>query len=137
MNRRDRSPTIYEPELNIAADSNTSSQVDTRMKKLCDNVKATGATIYTVQIGAGQSAVLPYCASGPGNLFMLRNQARSPWLSRKSARQFRSCASPNSNAFSAGRIGVLLPILALNGRNRNLDECQLLGKERTSKLHNV
>jgi uncharacterized protein YegL len=54
--------------------SNTSSQVDTRMKLLCDNIKATGVTIYTVQIdtdGAGQSAVLPYCASGPGNFFML------------------------------------------------------------------
>jgi len=36
----------------------------------------------------------------------------------------------------ASRIGSL-PRLPLNGRNRNLDECQLLGKERTSKLHNV
>jgi Flp pilus assembly protein TadG len=54
--------------------SNTSTQVDARMKLLCDNIKATGVAIYTVQIdtdGAGQSAVLPYCASGPGNFFML------------------------------------------------------------------
>jgi hypothetical protein len=54
--------------------SNQSSQVDTRMKTLCDNVKATGVTIYTVQIdtdGAGQSAVLPYCASSSSNFFML------------------------------------------------------------------
>jgi von Willebrand factor type A domain len=54
--------------------SNTSTQVDGRMKALCDNIKATGVAIYTVQIdtdGAGQSAVLPYCASGPGNFFML------------------------------------------------------------------
>ncbi len=54
--------------------SSTSSQVDTRMKSLCDNIKATGVIIYTVQIdtdGAGQSPVLPYCASGPGNFFML------------------------------------------------------------------
>jgi Flp pilus assembly protein TadG len=54
--------------------SSTSSQVDDRMKMLCDNIKATGVTIYTVQIdtdGAGQSAVLPYCASGTGNFFML------------------------------------------------------------------
>jgi hypothetical protein len=62
--------------------SNQSSQVDTRMKTLCDNIKAvqdpnTGKskfTIYTVQIdtdGAGQSAVLPYCASGSSNFFML------------------------------------------------------------------
>ena len=44
------------------------------MKNLCDNVKATGVTIYTVQIdtdGAGQSAVLPYCASGSSRFFML------------------------------------------------------------------
>lgn len=56
--------------------SATSSQVDTRMRTQCDNIKATGVTIYTVQIdtdGAGQSAVLPYCASGPGNFFMLTN----------------------------------------------------------------
>jgi Flp pilus assembly protein TadG len=54
--------------------SSQSSQVDTRMKTLCDNIKASGVTIYTVQIdtdGAGQSAVLPYCASGSSNFFML------------------------------------------------------------------
>jgi Flp pilus assembly protein TadG len=54
--------------------SSTSTQVDTRMKLLCDNIKASGVAIYTVQIdtdGAGQSPVLPYCASGPGNFFML------------------------------------------------------------------
>lgn len=62
--------------------SHQSSQVDTRMKQLCDNIKSvidpnTGKskyTIYTVQIdtdGAGQSAVLPYCASSPSNFFML------------------------------------------------------------------
>jgi Flp pilus assembly protein TadG len=52
----------------------TSSQVDQRMRLLCDNIKAGGVTIYTVQIdtdGAGQSAVLPYCASNPGNFYML------------------------------------------------------------------
>jgi hypothetical protein len=54
--------------------SNQSSQVDARMKTLCDNIKLNGVTIYTVQIdtdGAGQSAVLPYCASGTSNFFML------------------------------------------------------------------
>ena len=54
--------------------SSQSAQVDTRMKNLCDSVKATGVTIYTVQIdtdGAGQSAVLPYCASGSSRFFML------------------------------------------------------------------
>ena len=54
--------------------SSQSSQVDARMKTLCDNIKASGTTIYTVQIdtdGAGQSAVLPYCASDTSNFFML------------------------------------------------------------------
>jgi Flp pilus assembly protein TadG len=61
--------------------SSQSSQVDTRMKTLCDNIKgvkdASGAskyTIFTVQIdtdGAGQSAVLPYCATDSSHSFML------------------------------------------------------------------
>jgi Flp pilus assembly protein TadG len=54
--------------------SSQSSQVDARMSALCTNIKAGGVTIYTVQIdtdGAGQSAVLPSCASGANNFFML------------------------------------------------------------------
>ena len=59
--------------------SNQSSQVDGRMKTLCDNIKATGVTIYTVQIdtdGAGQSAVLPYCASASNDFFMLTSPSQ-------------------------------------------------------------
>jgi Flp pilus assembly protein TadG len=59
--------------------SSQSSQVDARMKTMCDNIKATGVTIYTVQIdtdGAGQSAVLPYCASAPNNFFMLTDPSQ-------------------------------------------------------------
>jgi Flp pilus assembly protein TadG len=51
--------------------SGQSSQIDARMKTLCDKAKATGITIYTVQIaidGAGEPAVLPYCGGGPGRL---------------------------------------------------------------------
>ena len=54
--------------------SSTSTQVDTRMTTLCSAIKASGVVIYTVQIdtdGAGQSAVLPACASGASNFFML------------------------------------------------------------------
>ncbi len=54
--------------------SSQSSQVDARMTTLCTNIKASGVTIYTVQIdtdGAGQSAVLPACASNANNFFML------------------------------------------------------------------
>ncbi len=51
--------------------SGQSSQVDARMKNLCDNAKATGITIYTVQIdGAGDKAVLPYCGSGSSRFVM-------------------------------------------------------------------
>ncbi|GAC1505965.1 MAG: hypothetical protein NVS2B1_15650 [Bradyrhizobium sp.] len=44
------------------------------METLCTNIKSIGVTIYTVQIdtdGAGQSAVLPACASDPSSFFML------------------------------------------------------------------
>jgi Flp pilus assembly protein TadG len=53
--------------------SGQSSQIDARMKELCDNAKATGITIYAVQIdtdGAREPAVLPYCGSGSGRFVM-------------------------------------------------------------------
>ena len=53
--------------------SGQSSQIDTRMKKLCDKAKAIGVTIYTVPVdtdGAREPAVLPYCGGGPGRLVM-------------------------------------------------------------------
>jgi Flp pilus assembly protein TadG len=59
--------------------SSQSSQVDTRMTALCTNIKAGGVTIYTVQIdtdGAGQSAVLPACASNANNFFMLTHPSQ-------------------------------------------------------------
>jgi hypothetical protein len=50
--------------------------VDARMTALCNNIKndPRGFTVYAVQIdtdGAGPSAVLPSCASGTSNFFML------------------------------------------------------------------
>lgn len=59
--------------------ANQSSSVDGRMQTLCDNIKSTGVTIYTIQIdtdGAGQSAVLPYCASGSDKFFMLTDASQ-------------------------------------------------------------
>jgi len=72
-----------------------SSQVDTRMRTLCDNIKVGGVTIYTVQIdtdGAGQSAVLPYCASGTSNFFMLTQPSQIATAFSQSAPKSRSCA---------------------------------------------
>lgn len=59
--------------------ANQSSAVDGRMQTLCNNIKATGVTIYTIQVdtdGAGQSAVLPYCASGSDKFFMLTDASQ-------------------------------------------------------------
>jgi Flp pilus assembly protein TadG len=59
--------------------SNTSTAVDNKMATLCTNIKNSGVTIYAVQIdtdGAGVSAVLPACASGPGNFFMLTSASQ-------------------------------------------------------------
>ena len=57
-----------------------SPEVDARMTSLCNNIRndPRGITLYAVQIdtdGAGPSAVLPSCVSGPGNFFMLTNPA--------------------------------------------------------------
>jgi len=59
--------------------SSTSTQVDARMSTLCTNIKNSGVTIYTVQIdtdGAGQSAVLPACASDSSKFFMLTSSSQ-------------------------------------------------------------
>jgi uncharacterized protein YegL len=59
--------------------SATSTQVDTRMKTLCSAIKATGVTIFTVQIdtdGAGESAVLPSCATDASHFFMLTSASQ-------------------------------------------------------------
>jgi Flp pilus assembly protein TadG len=54
--------------------SDQQSQIDARMAAVCTNAKASGITIFAVQIdtdGAGESPVLPACASNPSNFFML------------------------------------------------------------------
>jgi Flp pilus assembly protein TadG len=59
--------------------SATSTQVDSRMTTLCSAIKSTGVTIFTVQIdtdGAGQSAVLPACASDASHFFMLTSSSQ-------------------------------------------------------------
>jgi Flp pilus assembly protein TadG len=51
-----------------------SVDVDNRQKLLCDNIKAAGVKIYTIQVNTGgdpTSTVLQYCASGASNFFML------------------------------------------------------------------
>lgn len=59
--------------------STQSPQVDARQQILCDNIKAAGITIYTVQVNTGgdpTSTILQYCASGSSNFFMLTSASQ-------------------------------------------------------------
>ncbi len=50
------------------------SSIDARQQKTCDNIKAAGITIYTVQVntdGSPTSALLQYCASDSSKFFLL------------------------------------------------------------------
>ena len=52
------------------------TSIDARQKILCDNAKAAGVTIYTVQVNTGTpgdptSSVLQYCASGADKFFLV------------------------------------------------------------------
>ena len=50
------------------------SSIDTRQKKTCDNIKAAGITLYTVQVNTGgdpTSTLLQDCASDAGKFFLL------------------------------------------------------------------
>jgi Flp pilus assembly protein TadG len=61
---------------------NTAPQIDARQKKLCDNAKAAGITVYTIQVNTSipadpTSAVLQYCASGPENFFVVTSASQT------------------------------------------------------------
>jgi Flp pilus assembly protein TadG len=59
--------------------STQSPQVDARQQILCDNIKAAGVTIYTIQVNTGgdpTSTILQYCASGSNNFFMLTDASQ-------------------------------------------------------------
>lgn len=52
----------------------TASSIDARQQKTCDNIKAAGITLYTVQVNTGSdptSTLLQNCASDPGKFFLL------------------------------------------------------------------
>ncbi|HYC16740.1 MAG TPA: pilus assembly protein TadG-related protein [Pseudolabrys sp.] len=52
----------------------SASSIDTRQKKTCDNIKAAGITLYTVQVNTGgdpTSTLLQSCATDAGKFFLL------------------------------------------------------------------
>ncbi len=57
-------------------DQNT---IDTRQKLMCDNVKASGVTLYTIHVntdGDPTSSVLQYCASGADKFFTVTSSGQ-------------------------------------------------------------
>jgi Flp pilus assembly protein TadG len=57
-------------------------QIDARQKILCDNIKAQGITIYTIQLNTGNpgdptSTVLQYCASGADKFYLVKSASQT------------------------------------------------------------
>ena len=53
---------------------NNQSSIDTRQEKTCDNIKAAGITLYTIQVNTGNdptSTLLQNCASSSDKFFLL------------------------------------------------------------------
>ena len=60
--------------------SNKAAQIDARQKILCDNAKAAGITIYTVQVNTGKdptSAVLKYCAQNTSSFYLITSASQT------------------------------------------------------------
>jgi Flp pilus assembly protein TadG len=56
-------------------------QIDARQKILCDNIKAQGVTVYTIQVNTGTpgdptSTVLQYCASGSDKFYLVTTSSQ-------------------------------------------------------------
>jgi hypothetical protein len=57
----------------------TASSIDARQQKTCDNVKAAGVTMYTVQVntdGDPTSTLLQNCASDSSKFFLLTSSVQ-------------------------------------------------------------
>lgn len=57
-------------------------QIDARQKILCDNIKAQGVIIYSIQLNTGTpgdptSAVLQYCASGADKFYLVKSASQT------------------------------------------------------------
>ncbi len=63
--------------------SQNGTLIDDRQKILCDNAKAAGVTIYTIQLNTSTSnpdptsAVLQYCASGSQNFYLVKSASQT------------------------------------------------------------
>ena len=74
----------------------TRQRIDARTTRACDNVKAAGITLYTIQVntdGTPAQEFLRDCASTTGQVLLVTSPRRSPARSRPSAAPCRTCAS--------------------------------------------
>lgn len=56
--------------------TSTTSSIDDRTKKVCENAKKQGIEIFVVRVMEGNSALLSACASKPENYYDLKNAAQ-------------------------------------------------------------
>jgi Flp pilus assembly protein TadG len=56
--------------------STSSTQIDARTKKVCDNVKAAGIKLYTIRVIEGNATLLKQCASRPDMYFDVQNASQ-------------------------------------------------------------
>ncbi len=49
--------------------SNSSTSIDERTKKVCDNVKAANIKLYTIRVIDGNTSLLQHCATKPDMFF--------------------------------------------------------------------
>ncbi len=79
---------VYKDALVILSDGlntqnrwySSASQIDARQKILCDNAKAAGITIYSVQVNTGgdpTSSVLKYCAQNTSSFYMITSASQT------------------------------------------------------------
>ena len=57
----------------------SASQIDARQEKTCDNIKAAGITLYTIQVNTGHdptSTLLQNCASDPSMFYLLTSSGQ-------------------------------------------------------------
>jgi Flp pilus assembly protein TadG len=54
----------------------SSSSIDSRTQKACDNVKAAGVKVYTVRVIAGNATLLQNCATKPDMYFNVQNASQ-------------------------------------------------------------
>jgi Flp pilus assembly protein TadG len=78
LNTEDRWPAYGDGQTQV------DGQIDARQRILCDNIKAQGVTIYTVQVNTGigkkadpTSAVLQYCASGTDKFYLVTTASQT------------------------------------------------------------